>query len=265
MNNAEPLPFYKEIVYYVGLVALISFGLVIYSVIGTNMNSHLMISSMLSALIFGSLAYFMWATKCPYCKRSFSKKEQIEWKEDLGIKKEPYVFYSKMYKYSDGSTEPIENSKKTIMRDKKYDRQYYVCKTCKYGKDKEWSEIKSKWLGEEPKIQYVNKKGNSKGFGIDLFEEDSYEYRGKRKNIPRAVKEDLWIKHFGKKYFGNCLVCGTTMETNKFEAGHIKSVANGGSDNMSNLKPICMKCNRAMGTRNLYEYKNEYYSNKNKN
>ena len=260
VNDTEPLPFYKEPLYYTGLIVIISIGLVIYSIVGNNVSSNLMIPSVVVAFIFGAATYFMWNTRCPNCKRPFSKTEQKEWEEDLGIKKEPYTYHSKMYKYSDDSTEPVPDSKKMIMRDKKYDKHYYVCKKCEYGSNKEWTEIKWGWLGEEPQIQYIQKKGQSKGFGLDLFEEDTYEYEGQRKKIPKGVKEDLWIRHFGKKYFGNCFVCGDAIETKRFEAGHIKSVANDGSDNISNLKPICMKCNRAMGTMNLYEYKNKYYS-----
>lgn len=262
MNNTEPLPFYKEPLYYTGLVALIGIGLVIYSIVGNNVSSNLMVPSVVVAFIFGAATYFMWDTRCPHCKRPFSKKEQIEWKEDLGIKKEPYNYHSKVYKYSDGTTENVPGSQKTIMRDRKYDRHYYICKKCEYGSDKEWKEEKGQWLGEAPKPQYIKKKGSSIEFGSNLFEDDTYEYKGKRRSIPKGVKEDLWIRHFGKKYKGNCLVCNSVIDTKRFEAGHVKSVANGGSDNISNLKPICTKCNRAMGTMNLNEYKQVYYSKK---
>ena len=84
MNNTEPLPFYKEPLYYTGLVALIGIGLVIYSIVRNNVSSNLMVPFVVVAFIFGAATYFMWDTRCPHCKRPFSKKEQIEWKEEKG-------------------------------------------------------------------------------------------------------------------------------------------------------------------------------------
>lgn len=89
MNNTKPLSFYKQPLYYTGLIALIGIVLVVYSILEGTVSSNLMFPSIFAAVLFGALTYFMWNTKCPYCKRPFSKKEQIEWKEDLGTKKEP--------------------------------------------------------------------------------------------------------------------------------------------------------------------------------
>ena len=266
MNNTEPLPFYKEPLYYTGLVALIGIGLVIYSIVGNNVSSNLMVPSVVVAFIFGAATYFMWDTRCPHCKRPFSKKEQIEWKEDLGTKPEPYTYYSKVYQYSDGTTENVPGSQKTIMRDRKHDKHYYICKTCEYGSDKQWNKIEKQWLGEKPSVQYIKKKGSSMDFNTNLFEDEVYEYQGKRKVIPKKVKTDLWIKYFGKKRAqATCLVCErTTIRIDNFHAGHIKPVAKGGNDNINNLLPICSGCNLSMRDENLYKYKERYYSKKNK-
>ena|GEM_PF-2228835 len=262
VKNIESLPIYKNPLAYSLFITILGCIGFVYSIVETKVSQTLMIISILVALIFGVLTYFMWQTKCPSCKRVFSKIEQKQWEEDLGIKKEPFTYHSKVYQYEDGLTEPVPESKKTIMRAKKYDKKYYICKKCDYGSNKEWSEIKWKWLGEEPRIDYIKKKGKSIGLSQNLFKEDIYVKNGKRKSIPKGVKEDLWIRHFGKTYKGNCFVCNATIDTKRFEAGHIKSVANGGDDKISNLKPICAKCNRSMGTRNLYEYKQEYYAKK---
>lgn len=258
-NSVKPWPFYKEPIYYTGLVTLIFIGLFLYSVFGENFSSNWITVFILSALVFGGLTYFMWRTKCPNCKRPFVKKEKLEWKEDLGTRKEPYKYYSKVYEYSDGTTEKVPGSEKTIMRDKKYDKHYYICRKCGYGSEKEWNEETGKWLGEDPKPKRIKVKGDSMGFGPNLFEEDSYEHGGKRKTIPKGVKEDLWIRHFGKRYKGNCFVCGDKIETKKFEAGHVVPVSKGGTDKLSNLKPICSKCNKGMSNMNLYKYKKKYY------
>lgn len=39
-----------------------------------------------------------------------------------------------------------------------------------------------------------------------------------------------------------------------FEAGHIVSFKNGGSDEISNLRPVCSVCNKSMGIMNMDEY-----------
>jgi hypothetical protein len=262
MSSNLPLPPYKEPLYYTGVISVIGVGFFIYQLIQHNTSPNSILPPMLIAVGFGAITYYLWITRCPRCKRSLSKKEIIEWKEDLGVKSEPYTYSSKRYRYTDGSTEPVQGSEKTIMRDKQYHQHYFSCKNCGYGSNHEWSEIKSLWLGQDPEIQYITKKGTAPTFGLNMFNEDYSDSNGKRKAIPKGVKIDLWTKHFGQEYVGNCIVCGKTINTHNFEAGHIISVANNGSDNISNLKPICRKCNGSMGTRNLYEYKDEHYSKK---
>lgn len=55
VNDTQPLPFYKEPLYYTGLIALIGICLVIYSVVGSNVSSNLMVPSVVIAFIFGRL------------------------------------------------------------------------------------------------------------------------------------------------------------------------------------------------------------------
>lgn len=82
----------------------------------------------------------------------------------------------------------------------------------------------------------------------------------KRKKLPDGIRKKLWKNHFGDyAAVGNCKVCTDQIHINRFEAGHIVSVAKGGSDHIENLLPICQNCNRSMGTTNLYEYKNTYF------
>jgi hypothetical protein len=40
-----------------------------------------------------------------------------------------------------------------------------------------------------------------------------------------------------------------------FETGHIVSFKNGGSDELTNLRPVCSTCNKSMGIMNMDEYK----------
>jgi len=78
----------------------------------------------------------------------------------------------------------------------------------------------------------------------------------KRKNIPKAVKEFVWKKYISETCLeGKCFIgCGTVIQINKFEAGHVIAVANGGENTIENLRPICSLCNKSMGVMNLNEF-----------
>ena len=87
-----------------------------------------------------------------------------------------------------------------------------------------------------------------------------------RKGIPQKVKYDLWENYFGKNYNDQtCPVCEQTkISIIHFEAGHIIAAANGGDDTLDNLRPICEKCNRSMGTEHMDLYKEKYYPKRKK-
>ena len=84
----------------------------------------------------------------------------------------------------------------------------------------------------------------------------------KRKNIPKKVRYDLWIQNCGECLRSTCYVCKKDITIENFHCGHIKSVKDGGDNNINNLKPICPGCNYGMKTMNLEEYKKIYYSHK---
>jgi 5-methylcytosine-specific restriction endonuclease McrA len=84
----------------------------------------------------------------------------------------------------------------------------------------------------------------------------------KRISIPIAVKNKLWDINFGPKIAeGLCYVCEVNIiNIRNFECGHIIPVSNGGDNNINNLKPICVTCNRSMGIKNLEEFKKDYFN-----
>lgn len=82
----------------------------------------------------------------------------------------------------------------------------------------------------------------------------------KRKAIPKAVKTTLWNIHFTENNAkGECKVCNKEIKMTDFDAGHIVAVANGGSNNLDNLIPVCNLCNKSMGVQNLNEFKKLYF------
>ena len=87
----------------------------------------------------------------------------------------------------------------------------------------------------------------------------------KRRAIPKTVKTNLWDKYIGTtKREGECYVCHKLIKIEDFHCGHVISVNMGGSDSIDNLRPICSKCNLSMGTRNLEDFKKEYFGESNK-
>jgi hypothetical protein len=75
----------------------------------------------------------------------------------------------------------------------------------------------------------------------------------KKVQIPKALKETLWDKHYGENARnGKCLCCSNTqISITKYEAGHVIAEAEGGEAKLDNLKPICSTCNGSMGAKNM--------------
>jgi 5-methylcytosine-specific restriction protein A len=83
----------------------------------------------------------------------------------------------------------------------------------------------------------------------------------KRIPIPKSVKDQLWDNSFGPHSGeGKCYVCSGTINSKKFDCGHVIAVSNGGSNDISNLNAICSSCNKSMGTNNMDEFKTKFYS-----
>ena len=55
--------------------------------------------------------------------------------------------------------------------------------------------------------------------------------------IPRAVREQLWLKTFGEKFKGKCQIkwCKNQVNIFDFTAGHNIPKSKGGSNKLSNL------------------------------
>jgi 5-methylcytosine-specific restriction endonuclease McrA len=71
----------------------------------------------------------------------------------------------------------------------------------------------------------------------------------KKANIPRALREQVWIQNIGPQFEHKCLVewCQNTMTAFDFHVGHNIPESKGGATNIKNLKPICARCNLSMG------------------
>jgi len=82
-----------------------------------------------------------------------------------------------------------------------------------------------------------------------------------RRKIPQSAKNAVWAKYIGMlNAEGKCYVCKRSVHITDFEVGHNRALSKGGSDNVSNLRPICRSCNSSMGTKSIETYKKTYFS-----
>jgi 5-methylcytosine-specific restriction endonuclease McrA len=76
---------------------------------------------------------------------------------------------------------------------------------------------------------------------------DSYT----KKTIPKALREQTWVKYMGRNFEGKCQVgwCTNTITVFDFQAGHNVPEVKGGDTTLENLIPICSRCNQSMGSK----------------
>lgn len=77
-----------------------------------------------------------------------------------------------------------------------------------------------------------------------------------KKKIPASLRQNVWILYNGRKFDAKCSVtwCNTMVDVFDFECGHNIAEANQGVTDISNLRPICAKCNKSMGTMSIDEF-----------
>jgi len=66
--------------------------------------------------------------------------------------------------------------------------------------------------------------------------------------IPKAIREQVWLKTCGKVYEQKCCVhwCNNKMTVFDFHVGHDKPESKGGTLDIGNLEAICSRCNQSM-------------------
>lgn len=94
---------------------------------------------------------------------------------------------------------------------------------------------------------------------VDQKKEKKVEKK-KRKALPKGTASALWRRWIPEQDgIAPCWVgCGSSIHQHAFECGHVISVAEGGNNHLSNLRPICGPCNRAMGTQHMFDYMREH-------
>lgn len=75
---------------------------------------------------------------------------------------------------------------------------------------------------------------------------------GKRRKLTKKERKQVFDKAIIK---GTCYTCPAKITLDTFEEGHDKAHILGGSQELSNLFPLCMPCNREMGILTIAQYK----------
>ena len=87
----------------------------------------------------------------------------------------------------------------------------------------------------------------------------------KKKNIPKAIREQCWIQCFGEEFKHKCYInwCSNVINVFDFHVGHDKPESKGGTLDINNLKPICARCNQSMSDNFTIEEWNKLSNKKN--
>jgi 5-methylcytosine-specific restriction endonuclease McrA len=80
------------------------------------------------------------------------------------------------------------------------------------------------------------------------------ELNKKKKRIPAALREQVWIQKAGRVFETKCKTtwCQNMITVFDFQCGHNIPESKGGETNLDNLEPICGRCNLSMS--NVYTF-----------
>ena len=73
--------------------------------------------------------------------------------------------------------------------------------------------------------------------------------KNKKKKIPSALREQVWLQHFGKNFEHKCSIswCSNIITVFNWECGHNVPESKNGPTTLENLVPLCSRCNKSMG------------------
>ncbi len=82
----------------------------------------------------------------------------------------------------------------------------------------------------------------------------------RKKIIPKTLKIKVWDFYIGEENgIALCLCCNDEkIKASHFECGHVISEYNGGLACLENLRPICSRCNRSIGSKNMDNFMDIY-------
>ncbi len=82
-----------------------------------------------------------------------------------------------------------------------------------------------------------------------------------RRKFTKAERKKIWNEHVGPfetTFSGPCYTkCGSVIYRDDFHMAHCVALKKGGSNELSNIRPVCKDCNLSMGTGDLHEFSNK--------
>jgi mannitol-specific phosphotransferase system IIBC component len=107
-----------------------------------------------------------------------------------------------------------------------------------------------------PRVQVVVKDNN-----------DDNENENNENNVSSRItkrhRDFIWKRDIGDSKSGKCYICCSVITDDNFEIGHIIARSKNGTNHVSNLRAICIPCNKAMGTMNLEDFKKDFKASRN--
>jgi hypothetical protein len=76
----------------------------------------------------------------------------------------------------------------------------------------------------------------------------------RRPKISLGLRALVWNTYIGEQTGIWRCMCGSNVSQLNFECGHVTPVSQGGETTLENLRPVCSRCNKSMGTKNLFDY-----------
>lgn len=73
----------------------------------------------------------------------------------------------------------------------------------------------------------------------------------KKANIPKALREQVWLQYIGTNFESKCIIkwCKNRMTVFDFHVAHNIPESSGGKTDITNLRPLCSRCNLSMGNK----------------
>ncbi len=76
----------------------------------------------------------------------------------------------------------------------------------------------------------------------------------KRHTVPKQKRNEVWTREFPGSTDGVCPCCEAPITVFNMEVAHIQAVADGGTNDATNLIPTCGPCNRSCGSEHLVSW-----------
>ncbi len=156
-------------------------------------------------------------------------------------------------KIQDDIKKPKDEDKKILDDTKKpKDEDKKIPDDTKKPKDEDKKKAKQDELEKQKQEELERQKEEDK--------QRNEELKRKKQSIPKSVRTHVWDLYIGSDINKHrCVCCKKTHITiTNFDVGHVLSERDGGTLEISNLRPICSVCNHSMGCTNMVDFVKKY-------